>query len=105
MKFEVEMEVVLKFWREPPAYCNHFLNKIEGFRLKVVPESEVKDVADVVGLEEVGDGGPVVIGLDVAADVVGREFALVGKAVVRAEDVVEVGRRSIAFASFSSTRV
>ncbi len=30
----------------------------------MVPESEVKDVADGVGLEEVVDGGPVVVGLD-----------------------------------------
>ena len=30
----------------------------------MVPESEVKDVANGVGLEGVGDRGPVVVGLD-----------------------------------------
>ena len=42
--------------------------------------------------------------VDDVADLVGREFALVGQAVVRAEEegVEEVRRRSIACASFSS---
>ena len=30
----------------------------------MVPESKVKVLADEVGLEEVGDRGPVVVGLD-----------------------------------------
>ena len=85
MKFEVETEVVWKFWREPPAYCNHFLNKIEGLDSKVVPESEVKDVADGVGLEGVEDGGPVVVGL-------------------KKDDVEDVGRRML-WAVLVRTRV
>ena len=48
----------------------------------MVPESEVKDVVDRVGLEEVVDGGPVVVGL-------------------KKDDVKDVGRRMLR-ASFSS---
>ena len=67
MKFEVKTEVVLKFWREPPAYFNCFLIKIEGLYSKqVVPESEDVDVADGVGLEEVVDRGPVFVGLELS---------------------------------------
>ena len=83
MRFEVETEVIWKFWREPPAYCNRFLIKIEGLYSKqVVPESEEVDVADWVGFEEVGDGGPVVVGLDVEDDVVVRRQML-GAVLVR----------------------
>ena len=104
MKFDVELEVVWKFWREPPVSCNHFLIKIEGLYSKqVVPESEVKDVADEVGLEDVGDRGPVVVGLD-EDDVVefGRQRLLRSSDRLSSElmwDVV-VGRRSFASARF-----